>query len=249
MVDRKKADPRGVRCGSASLLPEASEFLGTFALVFFGAGAGAILGAADQPTNPMLLLVIQGGVLAVCVQLLGPLSGSHFNPAVTVAFVLAGEFPVRRALPYIGMQIAGALAAVELLALGTGAHANAVVMQTGPNVGPLAALLAEAAGTSVLMLSIMAAATDRRFSPRLAGPIIGIGLIAGLVIAGPYSGGALNPARGLAPMAVILAGPDLWIHAVGPGLGAACGALLYRQSRPAGAHRNGARGRVSSDGR
>ena len=222
----------------------AAEAIGTFMLVF--AGAGAIM--VDAKTHALghvgvalaFGLVIMAGIYAV-----GHISGAHFNPAVTLAFVLTRHFPPSRAAGYWVAQIVGAVAAAAVLrgSLGNVAHVGAT-LPSGSNVQ---SFLWELVVTAFLMFVIMAVATDTRAVGEAAAIAIGgtIGLAA--MFAGPVSGASLNPARSLGPALVSGDLHALWIYILAPLAGAAIGGLAYqlvrgeqaepRTARPGGTRR------------
>ncbi len=206
----------------------AAEAIGTFMLVF--AGAGAIM--VDAKTHALghvgvaiaFGLVIMAGIYAV-----GHISGAHFNPAVTLGFVLTRHFPLARALGYWAAQIAGAVAAAAVLrgSLGNVAHVGATL----PSGSDAQSFLWELVVTAFLMFVIMAVATDTRAVGEAAAIAIGgtIGLAA--MFAGPVSGASLNPARSLGPALVSGDLHALWIYILAPLAGAAIGGLAYQLVR------------------
>ena len=202
-----------------------AELIGTFALVF--AGAGAIM--VDSKTGALGhvgVAITFGLVIMVMVYALGHVSGAHFNPAVTFAFALGRHFPWPRALAYWTAQVAGAILAAFLLraSLGDIAHVGATL----PSGSEAQSFLWEVVMTFFLMLVIMAVATDTRAVGEAAAIAIGgtVGLDA--MFGGPISGASLNPARSIGPA---LASGDLhalWLYIVAPVVGASLGALAYQ---------------------
>jgi aquaporin NIP len=205
-----------------------AEVIGTFMLVF--AGAGAIM--VDAKTHALghvgvaisFGLVIMAGIYAV-----GHISGAHFNPAVTLGFVLTRHFPPPRAIAYWCAQLLGALAAAALLraSLGNIAHVGATL----PSGSQAQSFLWELVMTAFLMFVIMAVATDTRSVGEAAAIAIGgtIGLEA--MFGGPISGASLNPARSIGPALVSGDFHALWIYIAAPLAGAAIGALVYQVVR------------------
>jgi aquaporin NIP len=205
-----------------------AEAIGTFMLVF--AGAGAIM--VDAKTHALghvgvaitFGLVIMAGIYAV-----GHISGAHFNPAVTLGFVLTRHFPPARAVGYWAAQIVGAVAAAAVLrgSLGNVAHLGA----TFPSGSDAQSFLWELVVTAFLMFVIMAVATDTRALGERAAIAIGgtIGLAA--MFAGPVSGASLNPARSIGPALVSGDLHALWIYLLAPLAGAAVGGLAYQLVR------------------
>jgi len=213
-----------------------AELIGTFLFFFIGIGAVATLdraaaggGGIDPAAGLIVVALAHGVVLAVLVSALGVVSGGHFNPAVTFGVWLAGKMPWRRGLSYVVAQlIGGLLAAWSLrlifpvtvsLTLGTPAVAA--------DIGPGAGILIEAVITLILVIVVFGTAIDPR-GPKIGGLAIGLALAAGILMAGPLTGGAANPARWFGPAAVTGLWNDWYVWIVGPLLGAAVAALAYR---------------------
>jgi aquaporin NIP len=205
-----------------------AETIGTFMLVF--AGAGAVM--VDAKTHALghvgvaitFGLVIMAGIYAV-----GHISGAHFNPAVTLAFALTRNFPPARAVGYWLAQVVAAVAAAALLrgSLGSIAHVGATL----PSGSDAQSFLWELVMTAFLMFVIMAVATDTRAVGEAAAIAIGgtIGLEA--MFGGPISGASMNPARSFGPAVVSGDVHALWIYILAPLLGAALGGLAYQLVR------------------
>ena len=202
-----------------------AETIGTFMLVF--AGAGAIM--VDAKTHALghvgvaisFGLVIMAGIYAV-----GHISGAHFNPAVTLGFVLTRRFPPARALAYWVAQLVGALVAAAILRGSLGNVAD--VGATLPSGSEAQSLLWELVLTAFLMFVIMAVATDTRAAGEAAAIAIGgtIGLEA--MFGGPISGASMNPARSIGPALVSGNLHALWLYIVAPLVGAAIGGIGYQ---------------------
>jgi glycerol uptake facilitator-like aquaporin len=141
------------------------------------------------------------------------------------------KFPLKYVLFYILAQMGGALAAAlaVLFAYGTSAKSVASLGATlpGKGINGWRVVSIEAVVTFLLMLVIMAIATDKRSPKAAAGTAIGFTLTVGILIAGPLTGGALNPARALGPMIVSGKTTDFWAYIVGPIVGAILAAVLY----------------------
>jgi MIP family channel proteins len=159
----------------------------------------------------------------------GHISGAHFNPAVTLAFVLTRHFPPARAVGYWCAQVLAAVAAAAVLrgSLGDIAHVGATL----PSGSETQAFLWELIMTAFLLFVIMAVATDTRAVGEAAAIAIGgtIGLEA--MFGGPISGASMNPARSLGPALVSGDLHALWIYIVAPVAGAAIGAVAYQLVR------------------
>jgi MIP family channel proteins len=206
----------------------AAEALGTFALVFFG--AGSVMVAAEHGSFGQLGIGLAFGlVIAAMVYALGHISGAHLNPAVTFAFSLSRHFPRRLVAGYWLAQAAGAIAAAFLLRASLGDVAD--VGATTPSGSDGQSFLWEVVLTFFLMLVIMAVATDTRAVGEAAAIAIGGTVALGALVGGPVSGASMNPARSLGPALASGDLGDLWIYVLAPLLGAAVGALAYQLLR------------------
>ncbi len=203
----------------------AAEAVGTFALVFFG--AGAIMVAAKTGAFGQLGIALAFGlVITAMVYALGHISGAHLNPAVSLAFALSRHFPWRLVGGYCLAQCAGALAAALLLRASLGDVAN--VGATQPAGSDAQSFLWEVALTFFLMLVVMAVATDTRAVGEAAAVAIGGVVALDALVGGPVSGASMNPARSLGPALAAGEPTSLWIYLVAPPIGAALGALTYQ---------------------
>ncbi len=225
-----------------------AELLGTFLLVFFGAGAVVItLMLVHGTINPnqfsigitmadwLGINVVFGLAIAIGIYAFGKVSGGHFNPAITIALWAVGKFPTRNVTPYIIAQLVGATIASLLFALCIG-HV-AVSLNLGATVpfygvGYLQAILVEAVGTFLLMLAVMAV-VDKKAKPEYAGLIIGLSITASLTLISNITGGSINPARTFGPYLAntLLGGGNFWyyfpIYIIGPIAGALIAAFIY----------------------
>ena len=201
----------------------AAEFLGTFALVFFGCGA---IANGLPPTSVALAF---GLVIAVMVYALGHISGAHFNPAVSIAFAMRRHLPWSRVATYAAAQVLGATVAAFTLRATLGPDAGLGVTQ--PAGSDLQSFAWEAVLTFFLMLVITAIATDIRAVGQAAALAIGGTVALGALVGGPISGASMNPARSIGPAIVSGDVAHLWIYIAAPILGAALGTLAYRSLR------------------
>jgi aquaporin NIP len=203
----------------------AAELIGTFALVFAGAGA-IMVDAKTHSLGHVGIAIAFGLVIMVMIYAVGHVSGAHFNPAVSFAFGLTRHFPWTRVAAYWAAQAAGALLAAAILraSLGNVAHVGATL----PAGSQAQSFLWEAILTFFLMFVIMSVATDTRAVGEAAAIAIGgtVGLDA--MFGGPVSGASMNPARSLGPALVSGDLHALWLYLVAPLLGAALGALAYQ---------------------
>jgi glycerol uptake facilitator protein len=169
---------------------------------------------------------------------LGSISGCHINPAVTIGLWAVKKFPSRDVLPYIVAQLVGASLARLTFAMIVGMDAVTIgglgATAPFPGIGYGQAILVEAIGTFILMLTIMGVAVDRRATPGFAGMAIGLTVAGVITTTGNIAGASLNPARTFGPYLgdLLLGGSNLWnffpIYVIGPIVGAVVAALLYQ---------------------
>jgi aquaporin Z len=207
-----------------------AEFVGTLALVLIGCGA-AVLGG-DHVGQLGIALAFGFAIVAMAYGI-GPVSGCHVNPAVSLAVFLAGRMSLREMALYWVAQFAGALAgAAILLAIAGPAHG---LGQNGFGPGYLggfslpAAAIFEVVATALFVIVILGS-TGEKASPAFAGLAIGITLAAIHIVGIQVTGVSVNPARSFGP-AVLVGGQalaQLWLFIVAPLAGAALGALLFR---------------------
>src|SRR6476661_8814678 len=207
-----------------------AEGLAAFALVFAGCGAVVTNATHNGALGAVGVSLVFGLVIMVMIYATGHLSGAHINPAVTVAFTITRQFPLRDAIAYIAAQLLGATAGALLL-LAAWSSKPAELGTTLPTVGTGTALLYEVVLTAFLMFVIIAVATDTRAVGAAAAIAIGgtVGLDA--LFGGPVTGASMNPARSLGPALASGERADLWIYLTAPFLGAALGALAYQLVR------------------
>jgi glycerol uptake facilitator protein len=218
-----------------------AEFLGTALLVVFGAGAlvaALEMGGGELDYAGLGIVAISFAlVVAAVIYMFGTTSGAHINPAVTFSLAVARRFPWAEVVPYIVMQLAGALVGAVLINAIFGSHASELNVTGGTIVGAgfseTQAVIAEALGTFLLLATIMALAVDRRAPVGFAGLMIGLAVACEIMVIGPISGGSVNPARTFGPyLATSIFGGatpwgELWVYCAGPLIGGALAVLAY----------------------
>ena len=213
-----------------------AELVGTFVLVFGGTAVavGAILArpTAGAAYDSLAVALAFGLALAAVVAAVGHVSGAHVNPAVTLGMAATKKFPWNYVPHYVGAQLVGAVVAAVATWItfgGAGARSEAKLAATYPaqGVGDLQAFVVEILITFILVFVVMAVATDERAPAAIAPIAVGFALAVGVFIAGPVSGGSVNPARSLGPMIVAGDLTSVWLYILGPIIGGMLGALVY----------------------
>lgn len=221
------------------LRPLVAEFLGPFALVLFGAGSfltAASYGFSNGGTV-LLVALAHGLAIGLVFAAAGHISGGHYNPAVSIALWLAGRLGTLKAAAYVVAQLAGAIVAAAVLRyvfpgeIWDPVHLGApVIAKAGAApiiVGRARGFWLELIMTFVLMYVMFGAALDKR-GPGVVGALaIGLAYSVGVMLGGPLTGAAMNPARQFGPAVVANYWTDGWIYWVAPIAGAAAAALLY----------------------
>jgi glycerol uptake facilitator protein len=228
-----------------------AELIGTYVLVFLGTGSVVttvllVQGSDSIAGNAFFVGIDIAAWFAIGISFaiaiiamiyaFGHISGTHINPAVSIALWATGRFPAKDMLGYIVAQLIGAsLASFTIVAI-LGSRAvdtglGATAMFDGVSYGQ--AILCEAVATFFLMLTIMGSAVDKRAPAGFAGLAIGLVVAADVIVVGNITGSSLNPARTFGPYLAdfLLGGSNLWwqfpIYIIGPIAGAVIAALLY----------------------
>ena len=203
-----------------------SEFIGTFALVFCGTGAIII----NQETNGQIghigIAITFGLIVTALIYTFGDKSGAHFNPAVTIAFSLAGLFKPKEIAPYITAQITGAFLATGLLKIMFPNNLN--LGSTLPAGTQLQSFILEIVLAFILMLVILFTSQGSKEVGTMAGIAIGGTVLLEAMFAGPICGASMNPARSLAPAIVSGNLDTLWIYIAAPIIGATIATLVWK---------------------
>ena len=196
-----------------------SEILGTFALVFCGTGAIVIDKATGGGVSHVGVAVTFGLIVMAMIYGLGEISGAHLNPAVSIAFALAGRLPAKALAPYIASQAAGAfLASLTLRLL---FPSDQLLGATLPAGSPWQSFVLELILTYFLMIVIINVSTGPKEQGLFAGIAIGSVILLEAMFAGPICGASMNPVRSLAPAIVSGHIENLWVYLTAPVIGAA----------------------------
>jgi aquaporin Z len=214
-----------------------AELLGTFVLVFFGTGSAVVAGTYIGFLGIALAF---GLSVLVMVYAIGPISGCHINPAITLAMLVNGRIPPKDAALYIVVQCVGAIvASLLLLAVMTG-HPGYDLATNGlgqngygaaspGDYSLVSGLIAEVILTFVFLMVIFGA-TSRAAPAGFAGIAIGFSLTLIHIVGIPITGTSVNPARSLGPALVVggTALSQLWAFIAAPAIGALAAAFVWK---------------------
>lgn len=209
-----------------------AEFIATLALIFVGAGAVVMTAIADGGLVGVALA--HGLVLAIMVSVTGHISGGLVNPAVAIGLWVTGKLDTSRAAAYIAAELLGAIAGALLLRLVTpdaifdAASGGTPLVNAAQGMGVGKAVVLEAILTFFLVFAVYGTAVDDRgVFPKTAGLTIGLVLTFDILVGGPLTGAAMNPARQLGPALVAGEWSDWWVYWVGSIAGAIIGGVVY----------------------
>ena len=201
-----------------------AELVGTFALIFIGAGSIVLGGSL------VAVALAHGLVIVVMVSMLGHISGGLFNPALTLGLWVTRRLDHINTLAYIIAQLLGAVAGAVALVmlypdtLREGANLGTPLLGSG--VDFMQAIGIELVLTFFLMLAVFGTALDSR-GPRIGGFGIGLVITVDILAGGPLTGAAMNPARTFGPALINVTWDDHLVYWIGPIVGAVLAALLY----------------------
>jgi len=207
-----------------------AEFLGTFTLCFIGQGA-AVIQQATGGGSLLVVAVAHGLALAVMVSALGAWSGAHFNPAVTLGFVVTRRMSLTSAITYWVSQLSGAIAASFLLRstmpgeAGEAVHYGVPLLAAGVSVSQ--GLLVEFVLTFLLVTAVWGTAVDER-APKIGGLGIGFAVLMDIIVGGPLTGAAMNPARAFGAACASGVWTHHWVYWLAPMLGGVAAARVYK---------------------
>src|SRR3981189_418659 len=213
-----------------------AEFIGTFALIFIGAGAGAVVGDGVGLPGLIAIAFAHGLTVLAVAFAYGSVSGGHFNPSVTVGVLAAGALSAGEAIGYIVSQLIGGVAGAVVLkpvlggaATGLGMPAladNLALGATTLTVTPWAGFVIEAVLGFFLVTVVLSTAVAGR-AGNLAPLAIGMTLTLNIIMGGALTGAAFNPARALGPMVATGNFSDAWLYLSAPIVGAIVAAILH----------------------
>ena len=201
-----------------------AEFLGTFTLIFLGAGS-IVAGKADLQG----IAFAHGLAIFVMVSAFAGISGAHFNPAVSAAMFATGRLAITELIYFVIAQLAGASVASALLKIIFG-NGNGYGLPTlATEISVSSGALAETVGTALLVLVIFGVAVDKRGPfASISGLPIGLTITAVIFAIGPATGAALNPARWFGPALIAGDWTNIWLFIGAPVIGAVLAGSIYQ---------------------
>jgi aquaporin TIP len=213
-----------------------AEFVGTFALIFIGAGsivaAGTELTGITAGAGLVTVALAHGLVIGTMVSSVGHVSGGHFNPAVTVGVWVSRRMGTAEAVAYVATQLVAGIAGAGLLrwvvpqGIWEPAALGATLVRS--ELSDAQAITIEAVLTFLLVWVVFATAVDPEGSfNKVAGLAIGFVIAMDIMMGGPFTGASMNPARSLGPAVAGGEYTGLWVYFVGPVIGATLAALAY----------------------
>ncbi len=221
-----------------------AEFIGTMVLVFVGCGAAVVTEGIEGTLGILGISFAFGLALMAMIYAIGNVSGCHINPAVSLAMLIDGRIWVGEFFMYLVAQILGAFAGTGLVALISEQSLNLGVLHTGlgangygdtsyAGTSMIGALVTEIVLTFIFLLVILNVTANEKMGS-VAGIVIGLTLTAVHIIGIPLTGTSVNPARSLAPAVIygLMTDPSniaqVWVFIVGPFIGAALAAIVYK---------------------
>jgi aquaporin TIP len=201
-----------------------AEFIGAFTLIFIGGGAGVVAGG-----DIVAVALANGLAIGLMVSNFGHISGGHFNPAITLGFVATRRITWPLAVAYWISQLAGAVVAAGLLRwFFHRAAAPGVVPHVNSHIGTGKGLVIEIILTMFLVIAVFATAVDSGGAFKaIAGLGIGLTITIDVLMGGPLTGAAMNPARSFGPALAFNSWSDEWLYWIGPAIGAVVAAVGY----------------------
>jgi len=206
-----------------------AETIGTFGLIFFGAGA-IMQQQATQTVGTTGIAVAHGLAILVGIYAFGHISGAHFNPAISFGMWVTRRMSLLKMIAYWIAQLLGAsLAAFVLSAVYQGGPVDVHLGTPAidPTIGPRTGFLLEALLTFFLVSAVFGSAVDPRAPIGFAGLAVGLTITIDILMGGTLTGAAMNPARAFGPALASHYWQDQWVYWAGPLVGGGVAAILY----------------------
>ncbi len=213
-----------------------AEMVGTFVLTFLGCGAAVALGCGADTASVVGTAMAFGLAVVAMAYTIGGISGCHINPAITLGVFLSGRMSAKDCGMYMVFQVIGAILAAAVLAgiVGTASPDAIITTSTGANTcafGVTNGLIVEIVLTMLFVLVVLGATSvTNGATNNFAGLAIGLSLILIHLVGIHFTGTSVNPARSIGP-ALFQGGQalnELWVFIVGPFVGGALAALIWK---------------------
>ena len=217
-----------------------AELVGTFVLTFLGCGAAVALGCGSDTASIVGTALAFGLAVVAMAYTIGGISGCHINPAITLGCFLTGRMSSKDCGMYMVFQVIGAILAAALLSLvvNTAEPSAVITTDTGANscaFGVTNGLIVEIVLTCIFVLVVLGATSKTNGATNnFAGLAIGLSLILIHLVGIHFTGTSVNPARSIGP-ALFQGGQalsELWVFIVGPLVGGACAAGIWKCIHP-----------------
>ncbi len=210
-----------------------AEFIGTFALIFIGVGAIAADYTSGGKSGLVGIALAHGLTIAVMVSATAAISGGHLNPAVTLGLFFAKKIDSVNTIGYLIVQCLGAILAAFLLKFCIPTSTLVAIKMGIPlpaeGISDGMVVLTEIILTFFLVFVVYGTAVDRR-APQVGGLFIGLTVALDILMGGPISGAAMNPARHLGPALLGGGTENIWMYWLGPIVGGVLAALTYKKT-------------------
>jgi aquaporin TIP len=206
-----------------------AEVIGTFGLIFFGAGA-ILQQQATQSVGTTGIAMAHGLAILIGVYAFGHISGAHFNPAVSFGMWITRRIGLAKMITYWVAQLLGASLAAWILSSiyqGGPLDVHLGTPAIDPTIGPKTGCAIEAILTFFLVTAVFGSAVDPRAPSGFAGLAIGLTITACVLMGGALTGAAMNPARAFGPALASHYWQDQWVYWVGPLVGGGAAAIVY----------------------
>lgn len=197
-----------------------AEFVGTFILIFIGAGAGELSGSL------VAVAFAHGFVILTLAYSYGDISGLHINPAVTIGLLAGRRIDPTSAVGYIVAQILGGIVGAAALFFVVGSPETLGATNLAPGITPVQGLVLEIILTFLLVNTIYHAAVSGK-AGNMAPVAIGLTLVLAILMGGPLTGASLNPARTIGPAVMMGNYADIWLYLIGPPIGGVLAWVLH----------------------
>lgn len=192
-----------------------AELVGTFILVFIGTGVIAVNYCFGYNCHPVFISLISGTIVGCIIYILGPISGAHINPAVTIGLWVTNKTNFKKSIYYIVSQLVGALCASTLVKCLFGGNIAIEPGVTLPAVSIGRAFSIELILTALLFL-VITICNKRKLSYMISAILVGVTIFFCVLLGGPFTGGSMNPARSFGPAIVAGLYDKQWLYFVAP---------------------------------